>query len=257
MLRLGPRELPADALQRMHAGTLGGVVVEGLLKPELCAAVVHRLKRLDVPHHRLGVDFAGTTLGLGLDKSRPDWSDYFQDQRDSLAPIEGLFGRLPLSALFLGLLGRMSQVPVQRARHSQGRDYTPYTVRCLPETGGLPPHIGLEQHTRPPYADLTPQLDGVTQLSFFVMLQKPARGGLLRLYDLDWQRMGPEHWHRGRVRVDVTSLPSHDILLDTGDALVFDGGRWLHRVTAVKGVRWTAGGFLARAEHGSNFFVWS
>ena len=252
-------DLVEGELDRVHSGDLGGVVVHKLLSPALCSQLVRRLQVLPVERHPLGDRFAGETLGLGLDHASADLRDYFAQNRRTLPQLTRLFGKLPLQDLFLQVFQRLSKRPVALAQIN-GQDATPFTVRHLPDTGCIPPHIELEQTMRPPYARLAPKLDGDTVMSFLLMLQPANEGGRLRLHDLQWNELGDEDWVRGRTRLQplLTGRRHHDVELNAGDLLVFDGGRWCHEVTPVEGggERWTAGGFLAGSADGEQFWMW-
>ena len=250
-------DLKPGLLEQVHAGALSGVVVHKLLKPPVCAELVRRLDRLELPRHPLGSRFAGETLGLGLDHAVDGLDDYFADQDRMLPAVRRLFGRRPLDTVLLEVLRRLSHRPVE-VPMLRGRPCTPFTVRRLPEGGCIPPHIELEQTTRPPYAELAPLLDGQTVLSFLLVLQPADTGGVLRLHDVGWEDLDDEHWVRGRTRADdlLAKARSKDVPLDVGDLLIFDGGRAFHEVTAVHGERWTVGGFIAGSSDGSTFLTW-
>ena len=258
LLEVPAREPVGDALDRMFQGSICGAIVRGLLPPATCHQLVRRARRLPVTRQPIGSRFPGETLGQGLDHAQPDLAEYFRRQEDFLNHLDHLFGKLRIDELALGLLSRMSRRPVEVAPLGQRRA-TPVTFRRLPEGGRLPPHVGLEQGTRAPYAQLNEQLGEGTQLSWFLLLQKPPAGGRLRLYDARWEELREEHWYKGRTRPELLLKGRAwiDLPIEAGDALVFDGGRWFHEVTPVQGERWSVGGFMACSADDQRVFIWS
>jgi hypothetical protein len=134
-------------------------------------------------------------------------------------------------------------------RFHDGRSYTPATIRILPVGAQLATHCGNEMFLRPTYKHLNSFIDNYDQLSYFLTLQDPEEGGGLIIYDLKWADIGPEHIlpdNRSNVGDLLGEATWMEVRPSAGDVLMFDGGRWLHRVDWVQGsrTRWTMGGFM-------------
>jgi len=138
---------------------------------------------------------------------------------------------------------------VELAHFHDGRAFTPATIRILPVGGQLAPHCGNEMYNRPSYDYLNTFVDKTDQISFFLTLQEAEEGGGLIIYSLKWAEVGPDHIlpdNRSNVGLLLGESEWMEVRPQAGDVLVFDGGRWLHRVDWVRGkrTRWTMGGFL-------------
>ena len=103
------------------------------------------------------------------------------------------------------------------------------------------------------------QMDLSTQLSFYLPLQTAEAGGELVLFH-------PPPPDARRAMEQLPFARAHEALephgftavpVGVGDLIMFDGGRWNHRVTTVRGdrTRWTIGGFAAPGP--SQLFHWS
>ena len=148
--------------------------------------------------------------------------------------------------------------PVERA-HLLDRDYGPATVRHLPVGCHIPVHCGQFFMESSGYHELMSQLDTTSQLSWFVPLQTPASGGELLVYDLRWEdrdvpRVGPMY-----DPTPIEARPHVAVSPPVGSLLLFDGGRWFHKVSHVQGSqdRWTVGGFLGFTRDMGRIVYWS
>jgi hypothetical protein len=139
--------------------------------------------------------------------------------------------------------------PVSIPRASDGRAYCAATMRFLGEGDSLPCHYENESFHAPALRALAPALDHTTLMSFYVPMAHADAGGELRLYQVDCfdgresmiGRLGGDDQARPHLeRAGYTVLRP-----DVGDLLLFDGGRYYHEVTPVRGARWTMGGVFA------------
>jgi hypothetical protein len=102
------------------------------------------------------------------------------------------------------------------------------------------------------------------QLSFYLMVALPESGGELVIHNARYAE-GPGQMlarmeRTGSAAVAAIAPYGHVVpRTDVGDLLVFDAGRYFHRVAAVVGqqIRWTMGGFLARSLDDRSVYYWS
>ena len=116
---------------------------------------------------------------------------------------------------------------------------------------------------------LADTLDIRCQLSWFIPLQTAEEGGELELYGLDFEDTRPLREERPPGSDGMDELSGLTFLVEladsmrvdpaAGDLVLFDGGRWYHRVRPVRGhrPRITLGGFLAFSRDGEELFFWS
>ncbi len=148
--------------------------------------------------------------------------------------------------------------------------YIPITIRVYyPNLGGIPVHCGNSFEERLPhlYNDLMSKVITKNQMSFFIQLQTPQRGGELTIYDLEWipgQKATGEttiQLEDGRI-IDTAVegvIEKFFLKLQPGDMLIFAAGEIWHRVESPLGTidRITAGGFLGFTEDGKSLAYWS
>ncbi|UJR84374.1 2OG-Fe(II) oxygenase [Sandaracinus amylolyticus] len=242
-----------DALREIYAGKRGGLVIRGVYSKEEMARVVGRLERSQerFPLMHLPANQRSYFLGLCLEGGDPELTEYLDAatrfREETLPVFEGMAPfEQRVETLFRSMSGGRR---VQLAHYGDGRPYTPATIRILPPGGQLAPHCGNEMYRRPSYRHLNSFVDDHDQLSFFLTLQEPEAGGGLIIYSLKWANVGSEHIlsdERSNVGAILHESQWQEVRPGAGDVLIFDGGRYLHRVDWVRGprTRWTMGGFL-------------
>ena len=148
--------------------------------------------------------------------------------------------------------------------------YTPVTIRVFfPNKHGIPVHCGnmFEEILPTIYDDLTKKANTENQMSFFIQLQTPQRGGELTIYDLEW-KSGQANVDETKIKLDDGSIIDTAIegiinkfflKLQPGDMLIFAAGEIWHRVERPLGQsdRITAGGFLGFTKDDKSLTYWS
>jgi hypothetical protein len=263
------------ALLEIRAGRLGGVVLRGVYGPDAIAGLN---RRLDEGGHR----FARTPLpgfegqpvqpflyGRSIVGADPDLAPYFDAATRTADGLRWVFdeagdleARLQ-EALTVLSDGLPSAVPVGAAGHP----YAPATVRELPDGHEIGLHIGNAFLCMPQAQDLAARVDVGAQISWFLPLQRPQAGGELVIYDLRWDAV-KDRYQASTDSVRQTSRVNHALMellprvaVDPaeGDLLIFDGGRFFHRVAPARGPRprRTVGGFLAWRLDETGLSYWS
>lgn len=194
--------------------------------------------------------------GFDLDHDR-----YFETATRFRAELGRLFDD-DFEKAVVALLGHLSSGrPVRIPEDERGRAYTPATIRKLPPGFGIPVHCGNFFLGTPGYRQLARQIDLVDQLSYFATLGAAESGGELEIYALEWgdpatPMLDDTLYDGERIQSDYEGLR---IKPGAGDLLLFDGGRYYHRVTAVGGAsaRWTIGGFVGLSSDHREILIWS
>jgi|SRR5579862_580413 len=242
-----------DALREIYRGERGGLVIRGVYSKDEMACVVERLEvaQTDFPVMNFPSSQRSYLLGLCLEGGDPTLREYldvaarFREQAGRL--YEGMIPfEERVETVFRALAGGRK---VELARFRDGRAFTPATIRVLPVGGQLATHCGNEMYNRPSYEYLNSFVDKTDQISFFLTLQGAEEGGGLIIYSLKWAEIGPDHIlpdNRSNVGPLLGESEWMEVRPEAGDLLIFDGGRWLHRVDWVRGkrTRWTMGGFM-------------
>ncbi len=202
-------------------------------------------------------------FGRCLDGCDPQLEEYLRDAERFRAELGPLFeGGAPferrMEEMFDAMAGgRKTSLP----RFTDGRPYTPATIRILLEGGQIGTHCGNEAATRQAYTHLNTRIDRHDQTSYFLTLQDAVEGGELIVYSLRWSDIDASRIVDGRSQVEDLLRDAQWMSVRTapGDLLVFDGGRYFHRVSKVFGgrTRWTIGGFLMFDRGGESLYYWS
>ena len=267
----------ADAIRAIHVGELDLLILSGVFSTETCARVV---ERLEAP----GAGFKWTPqeslnpkqkqfylLGESLTPyaghpEGPDPDHYFDEAARFEATCRALFAGQPdpdftarLEQTFARMSGgRAIAVP---AGSRPGSRYTPATIRSLPPGCEIPVHVGNYFLTTPACRHLATLVDLKDQLSFFIPLQTPEGGGELVVFRKEWGTDVPEMTRDARGGWDERGdpWPAQSFTPKTGELLLFNGGRFYHRVSRVTGARnrWTIGGFASLSTDGSLVYYWS
>ena len=266
----------AGALQAILHKRLDGIIVRNVLSPQALSAAIERLdantERRKFPMFK-ALDDAPYTVGEPIVGTDHDLVAYFRDavaQRDRLA---ALFAGHPayearIAEVFRALAGGL---PAGVAHAPDGRAFTPSTVRVLTEGHEIGVHVGNEFARQPQARHLQGLIDMTDQISFFIPLSVPDAGGELVVYGVEHREMSlfmpkttsaesSNVWLEGtRVFAAFAGMDSTAFAPGPGDMLIFDGGRYFHRVSKVVGrtPRRTVGGFVGFSQRHDRLYYWS
>jgi hypothetical protein len=262
-------EALAGAVDALRAREIDVVVVRGAFPASQAAAVCRALERPDpdlrwVPFPSFeGLEDPPRLICRDLLTVPLDEAAYFEDAGRFRRLCERLFEGGPgFEARVEALFGAMSGGrPVAIPRSDAGAPYTPATIRVLPPGHRIDLHCGLDFIRRARGAPVHALVDYHLQLSYFALLQAPASGGELVLYDLPWSLEVVASGEIEGVPVGLAAAfaDSEVVELGAGDLLLFNGGRIYHRVTEVGPGprRITIGGFAALSKDHRTFHYWN
>jgi hypothetical protein len=248
-----------DLVTQIYAGAQVGLVVRGVVRPAHLSVALERLlaRQHELPRHEVapGVHTFGCMLAPTLAWPRgPSLEVYFRDA-ERFSPFELFAPDCDLEGCIAELLSRLSaerpaSVPTLPG---MGR-YAGATVRVYPDGTEVPLHCD----TYPPlpcHAHKRELLDPTTQLSWYLPLSLPERGGEIRVYDARFGNLPQQ------LELDVLEREVAHVTIEVrpGDLLVFDGGRYVHRVLGSRGPtpRRTLGGFAGLSKDHARVHFWS
>jgi len=263
----------------MREGRVDGVIVRGVFSESEVDAAVRRLDHGDPPLPR--TTFPGFppespsspyVLGRTIVSCPADLKAYFADAGAIRKALPAVFsearGFEARVEKVLGTLG--GGRPVSVPEGPEGATYAPATVRVLPDGNEIGVHVGKSFMRLPQAWHLAQSVDVREQLSYFVTLSVPESGGELVVYGLEWgdveaylPRAGEasgEHVYSASSAVAFIEACDREAYRPgSGDLLIFDGGRYFHRVSHARGAvpRRTIGGFLSMSLDGQGIRYWS
>lgn len=143
-------------------------------------------------------------------------------------------------------------------------------IRCFKKNmGGLTVHSGnyFQNMFNFFYESLDENIGKYEQLSYFIMIQKPKKGGDLLVFDLTWDeaKEKPDFQNNDFIiaengdHLNVSKISKTIVSPDPGDMFVFHGGEIWHQVNEIEGAldRITLGGFMARSMESNQLFLWA
>lgn len=265
LLELDHGDVPAaDLLGDMRRGRIHGLRVRGVFSRDQMEDVRARLETGPRPVRECALSEEPGAHSLGRMLLMSASVDAYLDQAQELdAYVDSLFEGGPSFRGQVGtLLSRMCGERLATPTDAAGRPYAFAAVRCVPPGAELPTHCEKEQQNKPVYGAMNAQLDEVTLLSYYVAVSEPDASSELVVYDLRVEGAMPRltREKKAAVRRAIESrYPLRSLEVGQGDLIVFDGGRFYHRVTPVQGpnTRWTVGGFLGFAADGRQVYAWA
>jgi hypothetical protein len=266
------------AIADMYERRLDGIIVRGVLPADGVSMVAERLERGEFGMNPLKfpafaqLETAPHVLGRTLLSAGAEMDNYFSDAERFREQCRALFRQTVdfeqcIERVFVALSGGL---PVHVPRDAQERSYTSATIRVLPNGHEIGIHVGNDFLRLPQCQPLAEILDTSDQLSYFVPLSVPDGGGELVVYALEWDDVAPYAPSATTAPPAVYESSHYNFFLmerfektafrpGPGDLLIFDGGRYYHRVTQTLGdrPRRTIGGFLAFSKARDLIYYWS
>lgn len=258
----------ADLIESIYATARCGVVVRGALPPEYCAPAVQRLTGDGLPWEAPNKGMRGgeiRTIGAAatptftyLRGPAPDF--YRASAAQHAAHVAQIHPQDPTPIIQDRLSRLFGGRPATPPRLDDELTWLPFNHRALDPGEQIythhDNHYGLQV-----YQQMPADLDRSGLLSWFITLQAPEGGGDLVVYGLWGSDPNPPVLPTRFLDTAAIEARFGKAVLDlrAGDLIVFDAGRFVHRVTPVEGAvsRLTLGGFLTLAEDRSRLAFWS
>ncbi len=253
-----------DAVSRLRRGEYHGIILRDVYDARECGQICARLEE---GHHGLTrTNFPPVMrayfLGVNLNLASPDLVEYFQAAPTFRTRLKDLFSdSADLESRVTALLSSLDgNRPYRAAPGPQPQlDHMFATLRAHLSGGFIPPHFDNEQAFRESYRLIVPHI-GTDLFSYVLSFQPPEAGGMLEIFNRQHEgrryRMADGDDDASRLNLD--GIESVTFRLEAGEMIVFNSGRYLHRVTPVIGgaTRWTACSFMAENRSGAQVYCW-
>jgi hypothetical protein len=253
-----------NLLTQMRAQEFNAIMVKQVYDRETCAAVSAQLEagRYDLVKTDFPAKFAAFFYGINLNLAHPDLRDYFAESRRFREGLSRLLpGELDLQSRVTRLLSALDHGFGYTAPPAPdpGNQYMFTTLRAHLPGGYIPPHFDDEQAERPSYRHLL-SLVQKKLFSFVLAFSQAEDGGALEIFNLQPQQDGQRIavGDRSAARPNLDAIERVSFRLEPGDMIIFNSGRYLHRLTPVIGAktRWTACSFMAESRIPNQVYCW-
>jgi hypothetical protein len=253
-----------DAIQRLRREEYHGIILRQVYETQECAQICARLE--EGRHGLVRTDFPPAMrayfLGINLNLAAPDLAAYFQAAPAFRARLRAVFcDGIDLESRITGLLSSLDGGrPYRAAPGPQPQlDHMFATLRAHLPGGFIPPHFDNEQAFRESYHLIMPRI-GSDLFSYVLSFQPAEAGGLLEIFDRqhEGRRYRMVDGEEDASRLNLDGIESVTFRLEPGEMIIFNSGRYLHRVTPVVGAatRWTACSFMAESRTGEQVYCW-
>ena len=253
-----------DAIRRMRRDEFEGIVLRGVYDAaecdELCRrleAGLHGLLRTDFPSAMRAFFF-----GMNLNLTPPDLVAYFREAPRFRQQLRQLFaGIADLETRLAGLMSALDggRPYLAAPGPAPGLDHMFTTLRAHLSGGFIPPHFDNEQAYRQSYRLIMSQIGG-DLFSFVLAFSSPEAGGELEVFNLqhEGRRFRMADGEEDASHLQLEGVESIRFRLQPGEMIMFNSGRYLHRVNPVVGrsTRWTACSFMSESLDGERVYCW-
>lgn len=259
-----------DALHRIFRGALDVLVIRGAFSPVAMGEVVDTLAHgghdffltpQEIPDLRTEqIIVYGDGIqpnfvegnGPPIDRYLGHASQWRSACRDLFK--NGMDYEARMNEIFTAMSGgRSVRVPT----YSDGRSYCPSTIRRVPPGHAVPFHVGNYFLYLDGYKHLSTVIELRDQISFFTTMSPSEAGGDIEVYELRFD--DPRARGINSYGTDQhTPFAFQAFPMRAGDLFIFDGGRFWHRVSEVRGPRprWTIGGFCGFGIDDRMIYYW-
>ena len=265
----------SNGIKEIQDRKLDGLIIRGVLtKEEIKIIRDHIDKQKEDDRYKVRTGYTFPMAYFDADKNVGEdnpFENNFREWKKWKDQFAVLFG-IDIEARITSIMQQMSggkEVIILPGPKDIG-SYTPATIRVFhPHLGGIPVHCGnmFEEMLPTLYSDLMSKVITENQMSYFIQLQNPQRGGELTIYDLEWE-LGQKSFEEDKIRlvdgnvIDTSiegSIEKFSLKINPGDMLIFAAGQIWHRVETPLGKsdRITVGGFLGFTKDGHSLTYWS
>ncbi len=267
----------ADGIDRLQNETLDGFIIRNVLNREQLDKIIEAHDKLG-PETKYQSDTGMVFYPVPFSKidqssegAQEELKKYFLEYEQIWKDFPTQFG-VDFAGIVQGVLAKISSgrgVEAPIGINNVGKYSTAGLKHLIPGEGHFKAHCGNLFHKEFPtfYTHMNEISTVENQMSYFVMIDKPKKGGELTLYDVLWTeaeiRMKGDTVLKGKDGKLYDLENQKEVrrqYLDPGpgDMIVFSGGRIWHKVELVEYTRrLTCGGFVSLSKDDTKLYTWS
>ncbi|MGB3653517.1 MAG: tetratricopeptide repeat protein [Rivularia sp. (in: cyanobacteria)] len=247
-----------DSIDLLHTDELDGILIKNVFSTKEIETVREHIKSLSSEFEQT---IYGERLGLSIMEVKNDLNEYFQKASNFRLQLNKIFANEFERRIFNVFNHLHSLKNIKLLERENGEICIPAQIRIMhPGKGSLKAHIGNEVFVRHQVYDHLKQIKkDVDTLSYFIVIDKPEKGGELVLYDFLREQTTlsmKQHFYSCQLDNFLDNFRKQYISPDIGDMVIFNGGRIWHKVANFDGDknRITVGGFLAYSQDNQTIY---
>jgi hypothetical protein len=269
-------DIDENFLSLIQNRIIDGIIIKKFLLPEERLGVLDNLQKIPDERKFEIHGCGGFLFPITFNQLRPDNNyqnhkkSYFFESKNFREYFVGNFGfdiEYKIANMFSILsLGVKVKVAPGLENNTQ---MLPVTIRVFqPGRGGVLAHCHntYDEDLHPEFVNhLSSLMKMKHQLSFFISVNKPNKGGEITLFNIEHNDANRKQGDYAIIRLDGSLFDTkieqnkNKIQLDEGDLIIFAGGDIWHQVENIEGEknRITIGGFGTFSLDNSIFYIWS
>jgi tetratricopeptide (TPR) repeat protein len=247
-----------DSIDLLYMSDLDGIIIKNVFSSKEIETAKKHIESLSSEFEKI---IYGEKLGFSILEATNDLNEFFQKASDSRLLLNKIFVDDFEKRIFNIFNSLHSLKNVKLLERKNNQICIPASIRIFhPNIGGLPAHTdnvvfekcGVYNH----FQEIKKDVD---ILSYFIVIDKPEKGGELVLYDLLREQTTTSmkkllnNYQRDNF---LESFRKQYINPDIGDMVLFNGGRIWHKIADFDGDknRITVGGILARSQDNQTIY---
>ena len=247
-----------DSIDLLYTDQLDGILIKNVFSTKEIETARKHIKSLSSEFEQTP---RGERLGLSIMEAKNDLDEYFQKASNFRLQLKKIFANEFEIRIFNVFNHLHSLKNIKLLERKNGEICIPAQIRIFhPGKGGVKAHIGNEVFERcQVYNHLKEIKKDVDTLSYFIVMDKPEKGGELVLYDFLREQTTlsmKQHFYSCQLDNFLDNFRKQYISPEVGDMVIFNGGRIWHKVADFDGDknRITVGGFLVYSQDNQTIY---
>ena len=247
-----------DSIDLLYMSDLDGILIKNVFSTKEIETAREHIESLSSEFEPV---IYGESLGLSIMEAKNDLKEYFQKAYNFRLQLNQIFADEFETRIF-DVFNNLHSLKNIKLLDRKNHDICiPAQIRIVyPGKGGLKAHTDNEVFEKyQVYKHFNEIQKDVDILSYFIVIDKPEKGGELVLYDLLREQttlsMKQDFYSCQRDNF-LDNLRKQYINPDIGDMVIFNGGRIWHKVADFDGDknRITVGGFLLSSQDNQTIY---
>ena len=247
-----------NSIDLLYTDWLDGILIKNVFSTKEIETAREHIESLSSEFEQT---MFGERLGLSITQAKNDLNEYFQKASNFRFQLNKIFANEFEIRLFNVFNHLHSLKNIKLLERKNDEICIPGQIRIMhPGKGALKAHTGNEVFERcQVYNNLKEIKKDVDTLSYFIVIDKPEKGGELILYDFLREQTTlsmKQDYYSCQLDNFLDNFRKQYISPEIGDMVIFNGGRIWHKVADFNGEknRITVGGFLVYSQDNQTIY---